>query len=95
MKYDIVVKKREVTRKDLENTARIVYQLNRLHIPQDICKKYLMSILGNIGTQVTSDFDCPITSDPEDPSVYREKYTEMNFDMISKLDIKIRKLRKV
>ena len=91
MKYDIVVKKREMVLHTLEHNLRKIFILNRHHMVQDECKTLLLRILGSVNTQVTSDFDSDLHLDVEDSDNTIDK-VELNIDYLKKMYHKIRAL---
>jgi hypothetical protein len=93
MKYDIVIKKRENTLKQLEETARICYQFNKIHIPEDVNKQILKRILNSLDPSIILDFDQGLHTDFEDPNQILEQYKEMTHGMVLDLEVKIRELR--
>lgn len=91
MKYDIVVKKREMVLFTLEHNLRKIFILNRQHMINDERKKLLLRILSSVNTQVTSDFDSDLHLDIEDSENSSEN-VELTVQYLKNMYHKIRTL---
>lgn len=92
MKYDIVVKKREVVLRSLEDNLRKIFIINRQYPAQDECKTLLLRILGSVNTHVTSDFDSDLHLETEDIEQSGASVENITVEYLTKMYHKIRKL---
>lgn len=93
MKYDIVIKKRESTLKQLEHVSRICFHLNKIHEQEDMDKRVLRRIIKSLDSSIISDFDTGLHPDFEDPNFLEEHYKNMTHRVVLDLENEVRRLR--
>lgn len=92
MKFDIVIKKRQRVLKQLEQRARVVFHLNKAHVPEDSNKQVLKRTLTSLDSSVLLDFDAGLQADFEDPGFVENLHRDMTRRRVLDLEADVRKL---